>query len=238
MTEPGFDGSNPDAVLLRHVNDLARSAPHWLDSTVCFLGEYGLVALSVLLVLWCWWRVARRLGEDAPSAVAGVAWTGLAAVIALLLSLPVRQVVQRPRPFDEQSGLYVLLRHTSRFSFVDNHATLTMAVGVGLFMVHRKAGVAGMAIALLAGFARVLMGVNYPTDVIGGYALGTAAVLLLAPLAMVALGPLTAALGRGRAAVLVRSAKPQVFLRGGVGVWCGRAPEQAAETHCEKDLAA
>ena len=37
------------------------------------------------------------------------------------------------------------------------------------------------------------MGVHYPTDVIGGFALGTAVALLLAPLAMMLLTPLTTA---------------------------------------------
>jgi undecaprenyl-diphosphatase len=236
MTELAFDGSNPDVGLLYNVNDLARHAPGWLDDGVRFLAQYGLVAAAAVLAVCCWWRVARRQGDEAPSAVAGALWSVLSAGIALLLSVPIRGVVQRPRPFEDHQNLYVLLRGTSKFSFVNDHSTLTMAVGVGLFMVHRKIGLAGMGIAAVEGFTQVFMGVNYPTDVVGGLALGAATALLLAPLAMLGLVPLADALSRGRAAVLVRPAAPQV--PDGVAV-AGRPPAgPAAAPACDKDLAA
>jgi undecaprenyl-diphosphatase len=204
MTEFAFDGSNPDVGLLHTVNGLLGALPHWADGPVGFLGEYGLLLAVIALLGWTWWRVARWRVDDAPSAVAGVAWAGLAGLIAVALSVPIRHIVHRPRPFEDQRDLHVLLRDTSKFSFVSDHSTLAMAVGVGLFMVHRKAGLLGVGLALLEGFTRVLMGDNYPTDVIGGFALGTATALLFAPLALLGLVPLARTLERGRAAVLVR----------------------------------
>jgi undecaprenyl-diphosphatase len=50
------------------------------------------------------------------------------------------------------------------------------------------------------------MGVHYPTDVIGGFALGTAVVLLLSPLAMALLTPVVRAVERSpRVGWLVRA---------------------------------
>jgi undecaprenyl-diphosphatase len=49
------------------------------------------------------------------------------------------------------------------------------------------------------------MGVHYPTDVVGGFALGTAVALLLAPLAMALLTPLVTAVGGSGAGWLVRA---------------------------------
>jgi undecaprenyl-diphosphatase len=206
--EFAFDGSNPDVGLLETINGLVGSVPHWADGAVRFLGEYGLLLAVLGLLAHTWWTWARRRGADVVPAVAGVAWAGLAGLLALALSVPIRHVVHRPRPFAGQRGLHVLLRDTSRFSFVSDHSTLAMAVGVGLFMVNRRVGLAGMALALVQGFTRVLMGDNYPTDVIGGFALGTATALLLAPLAMLGLTPLVRAVERGRAAVLVRAVPP------------------------------
>jgi undecaprenyl-diphosphatase len=231
MNELAFDGQNPDVGLLYNINDLARYAPAWLDRAVEFLGQYGLVAAVAVLLLVSWWRVARRQGDDAPSAVAGVVWAGLAGLIAVLLNVPVRGLVQRPRPAVDHQNLDVLQHGASGFSFVSDHSALTMAVGVGLFMVNRRAGLTGIALAMLEGFTRVFVGVHYPTDVIGGFALGTATALLLAPLAMLLLGPLMSALARTRAAALVRSAKP--VRRPAV-----RGEPYPQPTACDKDLAA
>jgi undecaprenyl-diphosphatase len=233
MAEFAFDGPNPDVGLLDKINGLAGSVPHWADGGVRFLGEYGLLLAVVALLVRTWWTVARRRGADAPNAVAGVAWAGTAGLVALLLSVPIRHIVHRPRPFADQRDLHVLLRDTSKFSFVSDHSTLAMAVGVGLFMVHRKAGWLAIALAVLQGFTRVLMGDNYPTDIIGGFALGTATALLLAPLAMLGLVPLARTLDRGRTALLVRAACPPPALP---------APTEAAAPaepdHRPDDLAA
>lgn len=72
-------GSNPDVELLYDINGLAKDAPHWFDRVMEFVGEYGLLFAIVLLVLWCWWGVRRRGGEDAASSVAALLWAPLAA---------------------------------------------------------------------------------------------------------------------------------------------------------------
>ncbi|QLJ05836.1 phosphatase PAP2 family protein [Streptomyces sp. NEAU-sy36] len=198
-------GSNPDVELLYDINGLAKDAPHWFDRIMEFVGEYGLLLAMVLLVVWCWWSVRRRGGEDAASSVAALVWAPLAAGIAVLVNIPIRGFVERPRPFVDHQGLDVLVAGKTDFSFVSDHATLTMALGVGLFVANRKFGIVGIGLALLEGFCRVFMGVHYPTDVIGGFALGTAVTLLLAPLASALLTPLMRAVERSpRAGRLVR----------------------------------
>ncbi|MET7385700.1 phosphatase PAP2 family protein [Streptomyces sp. NPDC005529] len=199
-------GSNPDVDLLYDINGLAKDAPHWFDRTMEFVGEWGLLLAMVLLVVGCWWTVRRRGGTDAASSVAALVWAPLAAGIAVLVNVPIRGFVERPRPFVDHQGLDVLIGGKTDFSFVSDHATLTMAMGVGLFVAHRKFGLAGIGLALLEGFCRVYMGVHYPTDVIGGFALGTAVALLLSPLAMALLTPVMKAVERSpRAGRLIRA---------------------------------
>jgi undecaprenyl-diphosphatase len=226
-------GSNPDVDLLYDINGLAKGAPHWFDRGMEFVGEYGLLLAMVLLVLWCWWTVRRRGDENAAASVAALVWAPLAAGVAVLVNVPIRGFVERPRPFVDHQGLDVLVGGKTDFSFVSDHATLTMAIGVGLFVANRKFGLAGIGIALLEGFCRVYMGVHYPTDVIGGFALGTAVALLLSPLAMALLTPVMKAVERSpRAGWLIRARS------------AGRAgqealiPEARAERPEEPDLAA
>ncbi|MFG2886649.1 phosphatase PAP2 family protein [Streptomyces sp. NPDC048297] len=199
-------GSNPDVDLLYDINGLAKDAPHWLGRVMEFVGEYGLPLAMVLLVLWCWWTVRRRGGPDAASSVAALIWAPLAAGLAVLVNVPIRGFVERPRPFVDHQGLAVLVTGKNDFSFVSDHATITMALGVGLFVADRRFGIVGIGLALLEGFCRVYMGVHYPTDVVGGFALGTAVALLLSPLASALLTPVLKAVERSpRAGRLVRS---------------------------------
>ncbi|MFD4786074.1 phosphatase PAP2 family protein [Streptomyces sp. NPDC058459] len=227
-------GSNPDVELLYDINGLAKAAPHWFDRMIEFVGEYGLPVAMVLLVLACWLTVRRKGGPDAVSSVSALVWAPLAAAVAVLVNVPIRGFVERPRPFLDHQGLRVLIAGKSDYSFVSDHATITMALGVGLFVANRRFGVAGIALALLEGFCRVFMGVHYPTDVVGGFALGTAVALLLSPPATALLTPLVRAVARSPRAGRLVSARPVGGERGGALFSGGREPAGTGD----KDLAA
>ncbi|MGW3115414.1 phosphatase PAP2 family protein [Streptomyces sp. NPDC001091] len=227
-------GSNPDVELLYDINGLAKAAPHWFDRVMEFVGEYGLPVAMVLLVLACWLTVRRKGGPDAVSSVTALVWAPLAAAVAVLVNVPIRGFVERPRPFMDHQGLDVLIAGKSDYSFVSDHATITMAIGVGLFVANRRFGIAGIALALLEGFCRVFMGVHYPTDVIGGFALGTAVALLLSPPATALLTPLVRAIARSPRAGRLVSAGPVGGERGDALFSGGREPAGSGE----KDLAA
>ncbi|WP_217145059.1 phosphatase PAP2 family protein [Streptomyces sp. AC627_RSS907] len=229
-------GSNPDVELLYDINGLAKAAPHWFDRVMEFVGEYGLLFAIVLLVLWCWWSGRRRGGEDAASNVAALVWAPLAAGVAVLVNVPIRGFVERPRPFKDHDGLEVLVSGKNDFSFVSDHATLVMALAVALFVANRKFGIVAIVLAVLGGFARVYMGVHYPTDVIGGFALGTAVALLLSPVAMALLTPLTRAVERSPRAGWLIKARGSGGADGRGAVIPGARKENAGVE--ERDLAA
>ncbi|MEV5973656.1 phosphatase PAP2 family protein [Streptomyces sp. NPDC051921] len=230
------DGSNPDVSLLYDINGLAKAAPPWFDRVMEFVGEYGIVLGLVLVVLGCWWSVRRRdTVTDSVSGLAGLIWAPLAAGIALLVNIPIRGFVERPRPFNDHQGLEVLVAGKTDFSFVSDHATMAMAIAVGVFVAHRRFGLVAIGLALAEAFCRVYMGVHYPTDVVGGLALGTAVALLLAPLALALLTPVVSAVARSpRGARLVRSRRvaERAAVAGTVGI-----PEPRLGTG-ESDLAA
>ncbi|MEV6180827.1 phosphatase PAP2 family protein [Streptomyces sp. NPDC052016] len=236
MAELAASGSNPDVDLLYDINGLAKDAPHWLDRVVEFVGEYGLLLAMVLLIVWCWWTVRRRPGsaEEAAGSVAALVWAPLAAGVAVLVNVPIRGFVERPRPFLDHQGLEVLVSGKTDYSFVSDHATITMAMAVALFVANRKFGLVGLGIGLLEGFCRVYMGVHYPTDVVGGFALGTAVALLLSPVASALLTPVLKAVDRSpRVGWVVRSRSARGSGRD--AVIPGARVEAAAE---ERDLAA
>ncbi|MDX3855852.1 phosphatase PAP2 family protein [Streptomyces sp. AK02-01A] len=197
MAGLALDGSNPDVSLLYDINGLAKDAPASFDRVMEFVGEYGILVALVLVVVCCWWSVRRHGSlEDSVTAVAGLVWAPLAAGVAVLVNVPIRGFVERPRPFLDHKGLEVLVAGKTDYSFVSDHATMAMAIGVGVFVAQRKFGLAALALAVIEGFCRVYMGVHYPTDVVGGFALGTAVALLLTPLALALLTPLLSAVSR------------------------------------------
>lgn len=183
---------NPDVGLLYDVNRWAQRSPEWLDRLVVLFGEFGSLALALLLTGLGWWGArARRSRGDAVTGVAGVLWALLAAGLACLVNVPIRQFVARQRPAVSHDGLEVLVSDAGGYSFVSAHTTALMALGVGLFMVSRWLGLWGIGLALAQGLFRVYAGVHYPADVVGGLALGTAVALLLAPAALALLTLLT-----------------------------------------------
>ncbi|GAA4860409.1 phosphatase PAP2 family protein [Kitasatospora terrestris] len=232
------DTGNADIGLLRAVNGLAVGAPRWLDSAVSWIGEYGILLGLAALGLAAWLRARRR--PDAPVAVAGLLWAPLAVALAELANLPISRIVDRPRPFVDHPELVVLVEgKEGTLSFVSDHSAMSMGIAVALLLVDRRIGLVAGALALLQGLCRMYLGVHYPTDVLGGYALATAVVLLLAPIAMAVLVPFCHSLTRTALAPLVVARR-----RGGESGRRRRgrgAPARAArseEPARESDLAA
>ncbi|MFI9275013.1 phosphatase PAP2 family protein [Kitasatospora sp. NPDC052896] len=201
------DTSNPDVSLLYTINGWAKVAPGWFDHLVSWTGEYGILIGLLLLCLVGWLQARRR--PDAPVAVAGVLWAPISVGLAELANLPIAAIVARPRPFVDHPGLDVLVAgKAGTHSFVSDHSTISMAFAVALFLVNRRLGAIAGGLALLQGFCRMFMGVHYPTDVLGGYALAAAVVLLLAPIAMAVLVPFCHAVTRTAAAPLITAQRP------------------------------
>jgi len=64
---------------------------------------------------------------------------------------------------------------SSRDVFPSDHAVLFFALATGLFMAHRKLGIAAYAWVIVAiCFPRLYLGIHWPTDVIAGAAVGVA----------------------------------------------------------------
>ena len=70
---------------------------------------------------------------------------------------------------------------TTWSSFPSDHAALFFALALGVFYVSKKSGVVLFAyITVVVCLPRIYAGIHYPTDFLGGGALGLAAVALLA----------------------------------------------------------
>jgi membrane-associated phospholipid phosphatase len=76
------------------------------------------------------------------------------------------------RPFTEFLQVNPLFLEND-YAFPSGHATFYMALAFALFFSHKKVGYVFMFIALLIGIARIIAGVHFPIDILGGFILGT-----------------------------------------------------------------
>ncbi len=139
----------------------------------------GLLVLALLVVAG-WWSARHQ-----PQHMAAVVWTALAALVAfgvgeVLLKV---QVLAQRSPSAVIKGVEVLVTPAPGYSFPSPRAALAGAVVFGLLVARRwrLSGLAGLA-ALLLLFAGVYVGVDYPSDVGAGAALGAVVAVLLWPL--------------------------------------------------------
>ncbi|MBO3083079.1 phosphatase PAP2 family protein [Cellulomonas fengjieae] len=124
---------------------------------------------ATLVCVWVW----RRHGLTTRAL-----WAFLTIMAAWAVQLGAKGLVQRARPVVEDA-----LAHAPGSSFPSGHAANTAAVALTLTLLlwpllGRRGRVVVPVVAatatLLTGLDRVLLGVHYPSDVVAGFALGTA----------------------------------------------------------------
>jgi undecaprenyl-diphosphatase len=95
----------------------------------------------------------------------------LSAVIARIgITELIRFLYHRPRPF-------VALMTNSLFSeisysFPSGHSTFFFAIAMSVYLYNKKWGVGFFAISIFMNISRIIAGVHYPSDILGGAVIG------------------------------------------------------------------
>lgn len=126
------------------------------------LGDGGLLWILCCLILLLHPKT-RRAG-----AVAAISL----ALEALLCNLLLKPLVARPRPFDVNPTVTLLIPRPHDFSFPSGHSGASFACAAALFFVRQKLWPFALALAALIAFSRLYLYVHYPTDVLAGIVLG------------------------------------------------------------------
>lgn len=90
--------------------------------------------------------------------------------LTYLLSHILKGVFAIPRPFLVLPITPLFIE--SGFSFPSSHASVFMALVVFAFYLSKNFGFLILFFTLLIGLSRVVIGVHYPVDILGGFALG------------------------------------------------------------------
>lgn len=161
-----------DEWAVRAGTDYARSHPTLLQGLIAWQWATQPKFVYLVLVPVTAWLGARARRSLAPRA----AWAFMTMMLVWALAAVMKEIVHRARPVIDDP-----VSHAPGFSFPSGHSANAMgaaAVMVVLLwpLLSRGGRVAASAIAvvfvLVTGLDRVLLGVHYPTDVIGGFLLG------------------------------------------------------------------
>lgn len=135
---------------------------------------YWIVPLIVVWLLLIW-KGGKR-GRTA--AILVVLAVGLSDVIGARVLKP---GVGRLRPCYELENVRLLVSCGGRHSFPSGHAANTFAAAITFAYFYRRYAGLFVTFSQLVGFSRIVVGVHYPGDVLGGFILGglIAASLLL-----------------------------------------------------------
>ena len=161
--------------ILHALNDFLRQHDAVEDPLVFYINSSEVLFAATLAVIFLGahgprWRDWRR------AAVAAVGSAGLALALAAVIA----SLVDRARPFVADPGqLHLFIAHAADPSFPSDHATAAFAIAVAIFLRKPRWGIVAIAFATVLSVGRVAAGVHYPSDVLAGAALGSAAAVLL-----------------------------------------------------------
>jgi undecaprenyl-diphosphatase len=88
----------------------------------------------------------------------------------------IHYLYERPRPF-LALGFNPLFPEASN-AFPSSHAVILTTIALVIFFLHRKAGIWFFIFAFVNGIARIIAGVHWPTDIVGGMVLAFVGVFL------------------------------------------------------------
>ena len=127
-----------------------------------------------LLFLWFGANEMRQREVNQKSVLQAMASLGIATGLVDILNY----FFFRPRPFSEIAVTPLLYQPTDS-SFPSNSAAILFAIAFAVWFSNKKAGRIFFAIAIVHSFCRVVAGMYYPLDIIGGAALGVTSALFV-----------------------------------------------------------
>ena len=161
---------------LEHLINAAAGHNAFLDLFGVLLAKYAPEIWALIFIIMWFWPPYRRT-----RARRAVIYAVVAGVAALLLNVLIAHIAPfRPRPFVlEPHQVHALITHARDSSFPSDHAAGSFGFAMGLAFAGATDGVLAFILALLIAWARVFVGVHWPTDVMMGGLVGIVAGLLI-----------------------------------------------------------
>lgn len=160
-------------VIFYYLNNFAGRSVCF-DGLIIFFSQYFayiLVAVFVIIVLLNKKENKERTKIFALAAISTILSRGVITEI-------VRYFYYIPRPF-VNNAVHQLIFHETNGSFPSGHAAFFFALAMAIFFFHKKWGTIFFIGAVLISVARVMVGIHWPLDILGGAIIGILSSLLI-----------------------------------------------------------
>lgn len=97
------------------------------------------------------------------------------AVEVLACNILLKPLIARPRPFEVNTIIQLLIPAPGDYSFPSGHAAVSFAAASVWFFSRSKGWMGVVLLAAIISFSRLYLYVHYPSDVLAGAAIGVAA---------------------------------------------------------------
>ncbi|MDI6717735.1 MAG: phosphatase PAP2 family protein [Patescibacteria group bacterium] len=88
-----------------------------------------------------------------------------------IITETIRFFYHKARPF-AVLGFEPMISHSATYSFPSGHTAFFFAMILSVFFLRKKWGLWFLAVSILMGISRIIVGVHWPVDILGGIAIG------------------------------------------------------------------
>lgn len=131
-----------------------------VDTLIIFFGDY-LIFFTIIPLIYFWFKDRKTFFLLVFSVV-----------LAKLIETAIGYAFPMPRPYETTGIIPILRKVANNPSFPSGHTSTSVAFAMATFLKYKKLGILFLFLALLIGTARVLGGVHFPIDILGGFFVG------------------------------------------------------------------
>jgi len=163
---------------LRHIDQQSFLAIYnyadqivWLEFAAYYVARYGIL-LYLIILTWLFYR--REEKEQKINDKKAVVYVLISLALAFLVDEIVNLLKVRHRPFVTFPAYVAKLNVVQDLtSFPSTHTIFVFVISFSLYLSnYRKLAYGLMAFAVILGLSRIVAGVHYPFDILGGIVLG------------------------------------------------------------------
>ncbi|MEX0877540.1 MAG: phosphatase PAP2 family protein [Candidatus Spechtbacterales bacterium] len=162
-----------DLYIFNFLNSFAGQSRIW-DAIFVFMASDLAIIIPAAVVLW----IAFEKHELHKQIQMLLIVSAAAVLSRFIITEIIRNFYNRPRPFDV-SEVNLLFQHEGYGSFPSGHSTFFFAIATAVYLYNKKWGIVFFAATFLMTLSRVIAGIHWPSDILGGMAIGVISAYLM-----------------------------------------------------------